>query len=115
MPVELTDVPSFVNSSEIMLKWRKPNDNGAPITGYMVYQKTVSQDGVKSDWQLVGQTSDFKYRIRLERGQKLDFIITAKNKCGESLKNEENAKRVEVSGMIALVTPLCHLFNKLIN
>lgn len=110
MPEELTDVPSFVNSSEITLKWRKPNDNGAPITGYMVYQRTVSQDGVKSDWQLVAQTSDFKYRIRLERGQKLDFIITAKNKCGESLKNEENAKRVEVSGMIALVTSLCHFF-----
>lgn len=112
MPVELTNVPSFVNSREITLKWKKPNDNGAPITGYMVYQRTVSQDGEKSDWQLVGQTSDCKYRIRLERGQKLDFIITAENKCGESLKNEENTKRVEVSGMFALVTPLCYFFNK---
>ena len=112
MPVELTDVPSFVNSREITLKWKKPNDNGAPITGYVVYQRILSQDGEKSSWKLVGQTSDCKYRIRLERGQKLDFIITAENKCGESLKNEENTKRVEVSGMFALVTPLCYFFNK---
>ena len=89
-----------------------PKDNGAPITGYLVYQRSVGQDGAQSDWKLIRETADCQYRIKLERGQKLDFTITAKNKCGESLKKEENAKRVEVSGMFVLVTPLRHFFDK---
>ena len=107
MPVELINVPSVVNSNQITLEWRKPTDNGAAITGYTVYQRTVGEYGAISDWQFVADTSNCKYVIILDRGQKLDLMVTAKNRCGESLKNEENAKRVEVSGFVSICT--CYL------
>ena len=99
MPVELIDVPSVVSSDQMTLKWRKPNDNGAAITGYAVYQRSVSEHGGTSEWQFINSTSDCKYVIKLERGKKFDFIVTAKNRCGESLKAEDNVKRVEMPGM----------------
>jgi len=86
-----------------MLRWRKPNDNGANITRYTVYQRVVSEDADTSDWQLTKlNASVCEYVIHVERGKKYDFIVTATNKCGESEKNEGNAKRVDVSGMFSL-------------
>jgi len=99
-PVELTDIPSFVNGNKITLRWRKPSDNGANITRYTVYQRIVSEDTNKLDWQFIANLYPpaCEYVIPVERGKKYEFIVTATNKCGESKKNEVNAKRVDVSG-----------------
>ena len=106
-PVELTDIPSFVNSSEIMLRWRKPSDNGANITRYTVYQRIVSED----TWQFIDDLDPptCEYVIPVERGKKYEFIVTATNRCGEGEKNEDNAKRVDVSGRFSLYV-ICSYF-----
>ncbi len=104
MPVELIDVSEVLHSSRIALKWKEPINNGAPITGYMVYQRTVGEDGTTSDWKFIANTQELKCLITLERGMTFDFIVTAKNKCGEGMKKDCNSIRVVVSeGNLSLI------------
>ena len=95
--MELTAVPKVVNSSKIALKWKQPRNNGAAIIDYMVYKRTVSENGATSNWEFIANTHDLKRLITLERGMTFDFIVTARNKCGEGMKKDSNIKRVEVS------------------
>ena len=97
-PVTLTDTSKAkINSSKITLKWTKPESNGADIYRYMVYRRTVNEEGKTSEWDLATKTSALSSVVTLERGETFDLIVTAKNKCGESEKEEGNAKRVQVS------------------
>ena len=102
MSVEITYVSSDAKSNEFTLTWVEPNNNGAPILVYLVYRRTVSNDGGVSKWEFVELVpaasicDETKYSITLERGKTFDLIVTAKNKCGESLMNEEKAKRIKV-------------------
>ena len=82
-----------------MIKWNEPQNNGAPITQYTVYQRTVSDDGIPSPWQKIKVISDVSVRyfaVQLEKGKKYEFVVTATNKFGESFKEEEMVKRTNV-------------------
>ena len=102
MPVELCDIPSDAKGNKFTLKWVEPHNNGAVIIDYMVYRRTVNENGEASEWEFVAPVAAStcvltEYVITLERGKTFDLIVTARNKCGESSMEENNAKRVQVS------------------
>ena len=79
------------------MTWKQPDNNGANITLYKVYQRK----GKKKDWEeikTIEDNSTHKYVVsNLEKGEWYEFVITATNKYGESLK-EGSCARVKVRG-----------------
>jgi len=89
-PVQLT---AEVEGSEITLKWTEPENNGAPITKYSVYQRIVNDE----QWQKVEDITDTSrrdYVLKGEEGKEYEFVVTATNKYGESLKTEKKKAKV---------------------
>ena len=88
-----TDVPDLVvfeadaNDDEVTLKWKEPGNNGAAITQYSIYQRVVNDE----QWTMVAVINDVSKRefvVTVEKGKKYEFVVTATNKYGESLKNK---------------------------
>ena len=77
------------------LTWKQPNQNGAPITRYKIYQKK----GSEKNWTMietVKNNSRHEYVVRnLEKDEVYVFLVTATNEYGESLK-KGNCKGVKV-------------------
>ena len=104
-----TDVPGAVtpteelNDNEITLQWEEPDNNGAAITQYSVYQRI----GNDAKWTKLGTVTDTnrKYVVKVEKGKKdieYEFAVTASNKYGESSKI--NTVTVKVPGGRSNVT-----------
>lgn len=81
----------------ISISWKKPASNGAEITWYKVYQRRRNEE----EWmeiRNVKNTSSLEFVVKeLEKGKEYEFLITAGNKYGESLK-KGYCKRVQVPG-----------------
>ena len=79
------------------LKWTKPNSNGADITQYTLYIRNVTSNDTVGDWrklEVIYDVSTLEYVVMLKKGQQCEFLVTATNKYGESLKTQQNIKRI---------------------
>ena len=98
---EIVSLPDKTKDVEVIIKWDKPQNNGAPITQYTVYQRIVSDDGTPRKWQKMEEITDPLVRqlaIKLEQGNIYEFVVTATNNHGESLKEVEKIKQIEILG-----------------
>ena len=94
-------MPAEINSDEVALKWTKPNSNGADITQYTVYIRNVTSNVTVGDWkkvEVIHEITIHAYVATLKKGQRYDLVVTATNKYGESLKKQQNIKRINVLG-----------------
>ena len=97
MPVQLLDVPDKIDKCDILLKWRGALDNGAIITKYTVYQRTVNRNGEVQLWKRIHSSLKHEYHVlNLERGEVYEFKVTATNKIGEGMEDEQYFKKVKV-------------------
>ena len=98
---EITDLPAETKDGEITLKWKEAENNGAPITQYTVYRRTVREDGTSLNWTKIKEitdTSDRKVVVNLEKGKEYEFVVTAKNSFGEGGKEERRIRKIKVLG-----------------
>ena len=96
---KLVDVAEEVKGDEVTLSWSEPPNNGADITQYTVYQRTVSEDDTTGDWiqlKIITDVSSRKYVVKVEEGKEYEFVVTATNSFGEGLKEEGKIQRVKV-------------------
>ena len=98
---EITDLPAETKDVEITLKWKEAENNGAPITQYTVYRRTVREDGTSLKWikiKEITDTSDRNVVVNLEKGKEYEFVVTATNKFGEGGKEERKINKIRVLG-----------------
>ena len=98
---KLIDVPKELKGDEVTLSWSEPPNNGADITQYTVYQRTVNEDGTTGDWtqlKIITDVSARKYVVKVEDGKEYEFVVTATNRFGEGFKEEGKIQRVKVVG-----------------
>ena len=109
---ELIDVPQEVKGDEVTLSWTEPTNNGANITQYTVYQRTVSEDGTIGDWtqlKIITDISAREYVVKVEEDKEYEFVVTATNRFGEGLKEEGKIQRVKVVAGNHFITELNQL------
>ena len=78
----------------VILKWKEPDNNGAVIIEYSVYQRFVNGD----EWKKIATIFDVynrSYAVEIEKGKEYEFVVTATNKYGES-SMEQDIKRIKV-------------------
>jgi len=95
----IDDLPNEATDDTITLKWSEPQDNGKPITQYTVYQRIVT-DGKPGEWIKLNTITDVSVRelkVALESGKVYQFVVTATNKIGESLKENRKIATVKAS------------------
>jgi len=95
----IDDLPNDVRDDTITLKWSKPQNNGKVITQYTVYQRIVT-DGKPEEWSKLKTITDVSVRestVNLQSGKVNEFVVTATNKFGESLKEEGKVMTVKAS------------------
>ena len=95
----IENLPSEVTEDTITLKWSEPQNNGKEITQYNVYQRMLT-DGKPGQWKKLETITDISVRemkVELERGKVYEFVVTATNELGESLKENAKIMRVEAS------------------
>ena len=93
------DLPNEVMDDTSTLKWSEPQNNGKEITQYTVYQRIVT-DAKPGEWTELKTITDVSVRelkVELESGKVYEFVVTATNDFGESLKEEEKVRRVKAS------------------
>lgn len=93
------DLPNKVMDDTTTLKWHEPQNNGRVITQYTVYQRIVT-DGKPGEWKELKAITDVSVRelkVTLESGKVYEFVVTATNEFGESLKEHGKVVRVEAS------------------
>ncbi len=101
----INDLPSEVTDDTITLKWSEPQNNGRVITQYTVYQRIVT-DGKSGEWikiKTITNISVREWKVELKKGKVYEFVVTATNELGESLKEDGKIKRVKASGVPAAV------------
>ena len=94
-------MPAETKDNEVAIKWNEPQNNGAPITQYTVYQRIVSDDGIPRQWnkiKVIDNASVREVAVKLEKGKEYEFMVTAKNSFGESLPEEATIKKIMVLG-----------------
>ena len=94
-------MPAETKDTEVTLNWNEPQNNGADITKYTVYQRTVSDDGKPRQWnkiKVIDNVSVLEVAVKLEKGKEYEFVVTANNSFGESLKEDEKIKKIMVLG-----------------
>ena len=98
------DLQNEVIADTITLKWSEPENNGRVITQYTVYQRIVT-DGKPGEWSKLKTTADSvtKLTVELESGKVYEFVVTATNEFGESLKEEGKVERVKASGSMCYI------------
>ena len=95
-----TEAPAAVDftaeerNGKIILKWTEPENNGAPITKYSVYQRIVN-DALWKKLEGITDTSKLEYVFSAEESKEYEFVVTARNKYGESSKTH-NKRKVKV-------------------
>ena len=99
---EITDLPAETKDVEITLKWKEAENNGAPITQYTVYRRTVREDGTSLNWIKVKEITDTSDRTvvvsNFEKGKEYELVVTATNSFGEGGKEERKIRKIKVSG-----------------
>ena len=98
---EITDLPGETKDVEITLKWKEAENNGAPITQYTVYRRTVHEDGTSLKWikiKEITDTSDRNVVVNLEKGKEYEFVVSATNSFGEGGKEEKKIRKIKVLG-----------------
>ena len=81
------------------LSWSEPPNNGADITQYTVYQRTINEGGTTGDWTQLKNITDVstrEYIVKVEEGKEYEFVVTATNRFGEGLTEEGKIQRVKV-------------------
>ena len=76
------------------MKWKEPENNGAAITKYSVYQRFVNDEEWKK-LEDITDTSKLDYVLKGDEGEEYEFVVTATNKYGESSKTA-NIQTVKV-------------------
>ena len=88
--------------TQVTIKWNVPQNNGAPITRYTVYQRAINEDGTPREWNKIKVTTNLSDREvvipELEKGKVYEFVVTASNEHGESSRAGKNIKNLIVSG-----------------
>ena len=95
----IDDLPNEVTDDTISLTWSEPESNGKEITQYTVYQRIVA-DGKPREWKelkIITDVSDRELTVNLESGKVYEFVVTATNEFGESLKEDGKITRVKAS------------------
>ena len=99
---EITDLPAETKDVKITLKWKEAENNGAPITQYTVYRRTVGEDGTSLNWIKVKEITDTSDRTvvvsNFEKGKEYELVVTATNSFGEGGKEERKIRKIKVSG-----------------
>ena len=98
---EIVGLPPETKDTGITIKWTEPQDNGAPITQYYVYLRTMNDNGSPSDWNKIKELNNPLIRevnVTLEKGKVYEFVVTARNRFGEGLKEEDKIKKIAVLG-----------------
>ena len=99
---EITDLPAETKDVKITLKWKEAENNGAPITQYTVYRRTVREDGTSLNWIKVKEITDTSDRTvvvsNFEKGKEYELVVTATNSFGEGGKEERKIRKIKVSG-----------------
>ena len=99
---EITDLPAETKDVKITLKWKEAENNGAPITQYTVYRRTVREDGTSLNWIKVKEITDTSDRTvvvsNFEKGKEYELVVTATNIFGEGGKEERKIRKIKVSG-----------------
>ena len=83
------------------LKWNEPQNNGAPITQYTVYRRIVNADDTVRQWNMIRVIKNISNReviVELEKNKVYEFVVTATNGHGNSLKEGKSIRRLEVLG-----------------
>ncbi|XP_068686480.1 fibroblast growth factor receptor 1-like isoform X2 [Montipora foliosa] len=99
--VEIIGFPSETKNVEVTIIWNEPQNNGAPITQYSVYQRIVNDDGTVREWNKIKEIKDLSRRqvvVKLEKNKVYEFVVTATNRRGESLREENNIRKLVVFG-----------------
>lgn len=94
----IDDLPNEVTENTVTLKWGEPQNNGKVITQYTVYQRIVA-DGKPGQWIKLKTVPIFSARelkVELKLGKVYEFVVTAINELGESLKEDGKIMRLEV-------------------
>ena len=110
---EITDLPAETKDVEITLKWKEAENNGAPITQYTVYRRTVREDGTSLNWIKIKEitvTSDRNVVVNLEKGKEYEFVVTATNSLGEAGKEERKISKIRVLGGRFILAQVSKLF-----
>ena len=97
--VEIIGLPPETKNVSAIIKWNKPESNGAPITQYTVYQRIVNNNNTVGEWNKIGVIKDLSRRhviVELKRNELYEFAVTATNKYGDSLY--EGKKLVVLGG-----------------
>lgn len=95
----IEDLPNEVTDGTITLKWSEPESNGKGITQYTVYQRIVTDDKT-GEWIKLTTITDVSVReleVKLECCKVYEFVVTATNDLGESVK--ENGKIMTVKAL----------------
>ena len=98
---EITDFPAQTKNVSITLKWKEAENNGAPITRYTVYRRTVREDGTSLNWIKLKNITDITDRnvvVYFEKGEEYEFVVTATNSFGEGGKEERKIRKIKVLG-----------------
>ena len=99
---EITDLPAETKDVEITLKWKEAENNGAPITQYTVYRRTVREDGTSLNWIKIKEITDTSDRTVVvsdfEKGKEYELVVTATNRFGEGGKEEGKIRKIKVLG-----------------
>ena len=90
-------IAADVEDDKVTLKWKEPENNGAVITGYTIYQR-IENDQQWTRVAVINDISKRQYVISVNKGKKYEFVVTASNKYGQSLKNKDNIYTVDVLG-----------------
>ena len=98
-----TEIPAAVvfttevNGNEVTLEWEEPENNGAVILHYSIYQR-IANDERWTNLKNITGASKRDYVVNVGNDKKYEFVVTATNKYGESKMNKDNIKTVSVSG-----------------
>ena len=98
---EIIDLPAVTKSKKVTIKWNEPQNNGASIILYTVYQRVVKKGDIKGEWIKIREIKDLSRRqvvVSLEKNKVYEFVVTAKNSFGESLREGQNIRKLNVSG-----------------
>ena len=99
---EITDLPAKTKNDNITLKWKEAENNGAPITQYTVYRRTLREDVTSLNWikiKEITDTSDRKVVVsNFEKGKEYELVVTATNRFGEGGKEERKIRKIKVLG-----------------
>ena len=79
---------------KVTIKWNKAQNNGAPITQYNVYRRIVTEE-----WEKVSENPPVRaVNVSFEKGKEYEVVVTATNRFGESLKEDDKIKKIKVLG-----------------